>query len=82
MKECEATNVKIDLQEIEQIVEKLESGEEVGPLFIWSSGFCFYNHSLHFLCSFVLCPLILTFVPIVIEWQFDFHRWVSQVTGK
>jgi len=30
MKECEATNVKIDLQEIEQIVEKLESGEEVG----------------------------------------------------
>ena len=79
MKECEATNVKIDLQEIEQIVKKLESGEEVGPLFIWSSGFCFYNHSLHFLCPVSFDP---DFVPIVIEWQFDFHRWVNQVTGK
>merc|ERR550517_1811226 len=30
MKDCEATTMKVDLQEIEQIVEKLERGEEVG----------------------------------------------------
>merc|ERR1719233_1422442 len=30
MKECEATTVKVDLQEVEMIVEKLERGEEVG----------------------------------------------------
>ena len=75
MKECEATTTKVDLVEIEQIVEKLERGEEVEssvPLLLWSFGPCLYTPSLHFLCSFVFCPLVLTsvflsFVPIVIR---------------
>ena len=31
MKDCEAATLMVDLVEVEQIVEKLERGEEVGP---------------------------------------------------
>ena len=35
MKDCEATTmIEIDLAEVEQIVERLGRGEEVGPLFV------------------------------------------------
>ena len=30
MKDCEATTTMVDLAEVEQIVDKLERGEEVG----------------------------------------------------
>ena len=30
MKDCEATTMMVDLAEVEQIVDKLERGEEVG----------------------------------------------------
>ena len=33
MKDCEATAMMVDLAEVEQIVDKLERGEEVGSFF-------------------------------------------------
>ena len=45
MKECEATTMKVDLEEVEQIVEMLDRGEEVGPMILCLMFF--------FFCSFV-----------------------------
>ena len=35
MKDCEGTTMILDVAEVEQIVDKLERGEEVGSLFFW-----------------------------------------------
>ena len=39
MKDCKATAMTVDLEEVEQIVEKLERGEEVEPFYLYTFFF-------------------------------------------
>ena len=64
MKDCKATAMTVDLEEVEQIVEKLERGEEVEPM-ILCPVLCLsvpLSFTL-FLCSFSPPTLFLFFVP-------------------